>query len=85
MVFPFVPPRVERMWMKNTHIELDMLFVDAAGRISKITRRAQPLRLNTISSDAPVSAVVELRDGEAARLTLSVGDLVSWTGAAAGR
>jgi uncharacterized membrane protein (UPF0127 family) len=83
MVFPLVPPRVERMWMKNTYIELDMLFVDAAGRISKITPRAQPLKLDTLSSDSPVAAVVELRGGEAAKLALSVGDLVSWTGAGA--
>ena len=58
MVFPLTPPRVERMWMKNTYIELDMLFVNAAGRISKIAPRAQPLKLDTLSSDAPVSAVV---------------------------
>ncbi|HEY8053140.1 MAG TPA: DUF192 domain-containing protein [Steroidobacteraceae bacterium] len=83
MVFPLVPPRIERMWMKNTYIELDMLFVDAAGRISKITPRAQPLKLDTLSSDLPVSAVVELRGGEAAKLALKVGDLVSWAHAAA--
>jgi uncharacterized protein len=84
MVFPLVTPRIERMWMKNTYIELDMLFVDAAGRISKITPRARPLTLDTLSSDAPVSAVVELRGGEAARLSLSIGDLVSWSAADAG-
>jgi uncharacterized membrane protein (UPF0127 family) len=83
MVFPLAPPRIERMWMKNTYIELDMLFVDAAGRIRKITPRAQPLNLDTLSSDAPVSAVVELRGGEAAKLALKVGDLVSWAEAAA--
>jgi uncharacterized protein len=85
MVFPLTPPRVERMWMKNTYIELDMLFVNAAGRISKITPRAQPLKLDTLSSDAPASAVVELRGGEAAKFGLSVGDLVSWRGADPGR
>jgi uncharacterized membrane protein (UPF0127 family) len=78
MVFPLSPPRIERMWMKNTYIELDMLFVDASGRISKITPRARPLTLDTLSSDTPVHAVVELRGGEAEKLSLSVGDLVSW-------
>jgi uncharacterized protein len=78
MVFPLVPPRIEQMWMKNTYIELDMLFVNAAGRISKITPHARPLSLDTLSSDAPVSAVVELRGGEAEKLALSLGDLVSW-------
>lgn len=78
MVFPLVPPRIEHMWMKNTYIELDMLFVDAAGRISKITAHARPLTLDTLSSDTPVRAVVELRGGEAEKLSFGVGDLVSW-------
>ena len=78
MVFPLSPPRIERMWMKNTYIELDMLFVDATGRISKITAHARPLTLDTLSSDTPVRAVVELRGGEAEKLSLAVGDLVSW-------
>lgn len=78
MVFPLTPPRIERMWMKNTYIELDMLFVDTAGRISKITAHARPLTLDTLSSDTPVRAVIELRGGEAEKLSLGVGDLVSW-------
>jgi uncharacterized protein len=78
MVFPLAPPRIERMWMKNTYIELDMVFVDAHGRISKIITKAHPLSLATLSSDEPVSAVVELKGGSAARLSLAVGDLVSW-------
>ncbi len=83
MIFPLTPPRIERMWMKNTYIELDMLFVDAAGRISKITPRARPLTLDTLSSDTPVGAVIELGGGEAQKLSLAVGDLVSWKGRAA--
>ena len=78
MVFPFRPPRVENMWMKNTYIELDMLFIAADGRIVKIIERARPLSLETLSSDAPVGAVLELRGGEARHLGLEVGDLVSW-------
>jgi uncharacterized membrane protein (UPF0127 family) len=82
MVFPLAPPRVENMWMKNTYVELDMLFVDADGHISKIIARARPLSLQTLSSDKPVSAVIELRGGEAAKLPLAVGDQVSWKAAA---
>ena len=78
MVFPFRPPRVENMWMKNTYIELDMLFIAADGRIVKIIERARPLSLETLSSDAPVGAVLELRGGEVRHLGLEVGDLVSW-------
>jgi uncharacterized membrane protein (UPF0127 family) len=78
MVFPVDPPNVENMWMKNTYIELDMLFVDAAGKVSKIIERAAPLSLRTLSSDSQVAAVVELRGGEAARLGLRTGDTVHW-------
>lgn len=78
MVFPLDPPRVELMWMKNTYIELDMLFVGTDGRVVKIIQRARPLSLETLSSGQVVRAVVELRGGEAARLGLAVGDRVSW-------
>jgi len=78
MVFPVEPPRVENMWMKNTYIELDMLFVDDHGRVTKIIQRAVPLSLQTLSSDTKVAAVLELKGGEAARLGLRAGDTVTW-------
>jgi uncharacterized protein len=81
MVFPLDPPRIETMWMKNTYIELDMLFVGTDGRVVKIIERAHPLSLDTLSSGKVVSAVVELKGGEAAKLGLRVGDRVSWQGA----
>jgi uncharacterized protein len=78
MVFPLEPPRVESMWMKNTYIELDMLFVAPDGRVSKIIERAAPMSLQTLSSDTPVAAVLELKGGEAAKLGLRTGDAVAW-------
>jgi uncharacterized protein len=78
MVFPLETPRVETMWMKNTYIELDMLFIGTDGHVSKIIERATPLSLETLSSDVPVAAVLELRGGEVARLGLQRGDSVSW-------
>ena len=78
MLFPLDPPRVENMWMKNTYIELDMLFVAADGRVTKIIERAQPMSLDTLSSDAKVAAVVELKGGVAAKLGLRSGDTVVW-------
>ena len=78
MVFPVEPPRLENMWMKNTYIELDMLFIDAHGRVAKIIQRAAPLSLQTLSSDAAVSAVLELKGGQAAKLGLHAGDSVLW-------
>ena len=78
MIFPLEPPRIEAMWMKNTYIELDMLFIGADGRVSKIIARAAPMSLKTLSSDTPVAAVLELKGGEAARLGLRTGDSVTW-------
>ena len=78
MVFTFAPARVVSFWMKNTYIELDMLFIDPDGRVVKIIQRAPPLRLDPLSSDVPVGAVLELRGGEAGLLGVRVGDQVSW-------
>lgn len=78
MVFPLDPPRVEGMWMKNTYIELDLLFIRADGRVTKIIERAHPLSLEILSSEGPVAAVLELKGGLAAKLGLKNGDLVRW-------
>jgi uncharacterized protein len=78
MIFPLAPPRVETMWMKNTYIELDMLFIEQSGRVSKILEHATPMSLAPLSSGGPVAAVLELRGGQAAKLGLRVGDTVTW-------
>ena len=78
MVFPLASPRVETFWMKNCYIELDMLFVGADGRVKKIIERAHPMSEEMLSSDIPVSAVLELKGGEVAKLGLKVGDTVTW-------
>ncbi len=66
------------IWMKNTYIPLDIVFVGTEGRIVKIAERARPFDLTTISAGQPVEAVVELKGGEAAQLKLKAGDRVSW-------
>lgn len=76
MLFPADPPRIASMWMKNTLIPLDMLFVDARGRIVTLHERTTPLSLQTLSSDRPVRGVLELRGGEAARRGIRLGDQV---------
>jgi len=67
------------IWMKNTYIELDIVFVGKDGRIAKIAARAHPFDETTIPAPGPVEAVVELKGGEAARLELKIGDRVSWS------
>jgi uncharacterized membrane protein (UPF0127 family) len=76
MLFMYGEPQVITMWMKNTLIPLDMLFVARDGRITRIARNASPRSLDTISSLGMVSAVIELGGGEASRLGIEPGDRV---------
>jgi uncharacterized membrane protein (UPF0127 family) len=76
MLFDYRVPSMASMWMKNTLIPLDMLFVDAKGRIVNIHERAVPGSLDTIAAAAPVRAVVELNGGTTARLGIRPGDKV---------
>jgi len=64
------------MWMRNTFIPLDMLFIGADGRIAHIAPRATPHSLETISSGGPVKSVLELNAGTIARLNIKIGDRV---------
>ena len=76
MLFDYQTPSMATMWMKNTLIPLDMLFVDAGGQIVNIHERAVPGSLETIPAAAPVRAVIELNGGTAARLGIRPGDRV---------
>ena len=76
MLFDYKQPIVATMWMRNTLIPLDMLFVDAQGRIVNIHERAVPQSLDVIAAAAPVRAVIELNGGTAARLEIRPGDRV---------
>jgi uncharacterized protein len=76
MLFLWPEDQPVSMWMKNTFIPLDMLFVAHDGRIVKITANAAPLDLTTLSSDGAVRAVIEIGGGEAARQNLKTGDKV---------
>ncbi len=73
MLFDLGGMRVMTMWMMNTLISLDMLFVAADGRIVKIAPRRQPRSRRIVSSGDPVRAVIELPGGTAARLGIAVG------------
>jgi uncharacterized membrane protein (UPF0127 family) len=78
MLFPQAAPQVAHFWMKNTYIPLDMVFVGEDGRVAKVIANAKPFSLDVLSSDVPVTAVLEIRGGESRRLGIAVGDRVSW-------
>jgi len=76
MLFVNETPRISSFWMKNTYIPLDMLFIDANGRILEIFANTTPLSLEPVGSSKPVRAVLELRGGESARRGIRAGDRV---------
>jgi uncharacterized membrane protein (UPF0127 family) len=76
MLFLYADDRPVAMWMQNTLIPLDMLFIAGDGRIVKIHERAKPLSTATIPSQHPVRAVLELNGGTAARFGVRAGDWV---------
>ena len=78
MLFPEPQPRPTSFWMKNTYIELDLVFIGPDHRIVKIAAKAPPLSLALIDSGAPVIAVLEIKGGEAQRRGIRIGDTVSW-------
>jgi uncharacterized protein len=76
MLFDFGRPQRASMWMRNTYVPLDMLFIDAQGRITQIAADTQPLSDAVIASREPVRAVLELRGGVSAKLGIKPGDRV---------
>lgn len=77
MFFVYDPPARVSMWMKNTLIPLDMLFVDAGGCVIMVRPDARPESLELIRSPDAVALVVELTGGSAARHGIATGARVS--------
>jgi len=80
MLFLYTDDHDIQMWMKNTLIPLDMIFMRADGTISNIAERTVPQSLATIGSDGPARAVLEVNGGTAARLGIKPGDHVLYPG-----
>lgn len=76
MLFIYSAARRASMWMKNTYIPLDMIYIDGSGRIVGFYERAVPGSLEVITSDQPVTAVLEVNAGTVSRLNIAVGDRV---------
>ena len=76
MLFNYHQPRDVAMWMKDTLISLDMIFIDERGVIVNVAENTVPLSQDQISSRVPVLAVLEVNAGTAARLGMRPGDRV---------
>jgi uncharacterized membrane protein (UPF0127 family) len=77
MLFDFKLPTSVTMWMKNTFIPLDMLFLDPSGRVIDIHERAVPQSTDIIAAKAPSRYVIELNGGTVSRLGIKSGDQVT--------
>lgn len=76
MLFDFGATEPVAMWMQNTFISLDMLFIRADGSIARIAERTEPLSTRTIPSGEPVLSVLEINGGVAEKLGIKAGDTV---------
>ncbi len=76
MLFDYGGTAVASMWMKNTPMPLDMIFIRADGSISSIARETTPYSRATITSKEPVRGVLELKGGTCRRLGIEPGDRV---------
>lgn len=76
MLFLYSRSQPASMWMKNTYIPLDMIYIDREGTIVGYHERAVPQSLEVITSKKPVTAVLEVNSGTVSRLKIAVGDKI---------
>jgi uncharacterized membrane protein (UPF0127 family) len=76
MLFDFNPEQEVSMWMKNTYVSLDMIFIRADGRILRIAENTEPMSTKIISSQGPARAVLEVVAGTAQKYGIRPGDRV---------
>ncbi|MFN4113163.1 MAG: DUF192 domain-containing protein [Sphingomonadaceae bacterium] len=78
MIFPYRYPQILGFWMKNTPLPLDIIFIDEDRRIINIAARTTPYSLDSVYSERPAIAVLELIGGRAEELGIRPGDKVEW-------
>ena len=76
MLFIYESPQTLSFWMRNTLIELDMLFIDASGIVRHIHHRAQPLDETPVLGGSALTHVLEINGGLAERLGITDGAAV---------
>jgi uncharacterized protein len=77
MLFDFSPAQEVSMWMKNTYVSLDMIFIRPDGRILRIAEDTEPLSIKIISSRGAAKGVLEVVGGTARKYGIEPGDRVA--------
>ena len=78
MVFPYPIAQQLGFWMKNTPLPLDIIFIDQDRRVLNIAAMTTPYSTDSVYSDGPAVAVLEIPGGRAAELGIAKGDRVEW-------
>lgn len=76
MLFDFETARLVQMWMRNTYIPLDMIFISRSGNVVGLAENAEPLSERIISSGAPAAGVIEVNAGIVAKIGVKIGDRI---------
>jgi uncharacterized protein len=76
MLFNFETERPVQMWMRNTYLPLDMIFISRSGKVVGLAENTEPLSERIIPSGAPAYAVLEVNAGVAAAIGLKIGDRI---------
>jgi len=80
MLFIYDPPQPVGMWMRNTYIPLDMVFINDEGTVRRVEANTEPFSTDLINSGGDVAAVLELNAGQAAKIGVRPGDQVIFPG-----
>lgn len=76
VLFLFDNSQIHTMWMKDTYLPLDMIFIDAGGRVIDIHENTTPLSTDVVASEKPSRAVLEIPAGSAKKWNIAVGNVV---------
>lgn len=76
MLFEFVEPRIASLWMKNTYIPLDAIFLDVNGKIVDLKEDLKPLNKTNITSDKPCKFALEVNKNTIKNKNIKVGDYI---------
>ncbi len=76
MLFVFNPPRKVSMWMRNTPMTLDILFIDKDGKIINIEQNTTPYSTKALSSGGSIQWVLEINGGLSEKMGIKTGDLL---------
>ena len=78
MLFPYPKAHEITMWMKNTFISLDMIFIRGDGIVHRVATDTEPHSERIVASEGDVTAVLEMKAGSARRLAIKPGDRVEY-------